>query len=304
MTIEQFQKQLIEEIEKAVAEFQKQIPAMERQSLDRLLLIIKDLEIRNGRILNNVANLKLIGKIKQELRDAVLSPKYVAAVKEFIAAFDVVAAIQDKYFKTNFTDRIPKQMLDQLQEQAKQSVLDHLIGRGFDANVVLELEDVLRKNITTGGSYRELAMQIQEFLVSTGKDNLTKYSKLANIANTLTIDSINQFSAQYHQIIQEDLGLQWFMYVGSNITTTRSFCEHLTKKRYIHISELPKILQGEIDGVQVKINPKTGLWYGAIEGTNAANFRTNRGGYRCGHQCIAVSELLVPLEIRKKFANK
>jgi hypothetical protein len=91
------------------------------------------------------------------------------------------------------------------------------------------------------------------------------------------------------------------MYVGSNLETTRDFCDHLTEKKYIHESELPDIVAGKIDGYQCPLNPKTKLWAGAIAGTTVDNFIVYRGGWNCGHQLMPVNEAAVPENIRNKF---
>lgn len=102
----------------------------------------------------------------------------------------------------------------------------------------------------------------------------------------------------------DDLGLEWFEYVGSNIETTREFCEHLTEKRYIHKSEIKTILKGEIDGHQCAMNERTGLPKGMIEGTTEQNFQVNCGGWNCRHQLVPVAKEAVPKEIRAKFEER
>jgi hypothetical protein len=96
------------------------------------------------------------------------------------------------------------------------------------------------------------------------------------------------------------------MYVGSNIETTREFCEVLTKKKWIHKSEIPTILQGKIempDGevVEVAIYDKTGLPKGMIADTTPENFQCNCGGWNCRHQLLPVADAMVPAAIRAKF---
>jgi hypothetical protein len=91
------------------------------------------------------------------------------------------------------------------------------------------------------------------------------------------------------------------MYTGSNKETTREFCEQLTRKKFIHKSEIPEILKGRIDEYQCAIYEKTGLPYGMIEGTTPENFQCNCGGWNCRHQLVPVHELAVPANIRAKF---
>lgn len=299
MTQQQYQERLLKMLEDAQKKFLDQIPAIEKKVYERLTLLIKDLEIKNGIILNTTDNIRRIGKIRSEIQNAVLAPEYLKAVQEFIDVYDKIAAIQKQYFTSNFGTIPNPARLNEIQKLAKDAVIDNLTSRGLDAEIIMEVEDLLRRNITTGGSYAQMATQLQEFIL--GRGVVAHPGKLMNFATTTAIDAINQFSSQYHEIVAKDLGLVWRMYVGSNLETTREFCEHLTKKKYVHESELPEILKGEIDGHQVKINPKTKLWYGAIEGTNISNLPINKGGYRCGHQFIAVANAVVPKQIRDKF---
>jgi hypothetical protein len=122
---------------------------------------------------------------------------------------------------------------------------------------------------------------------------------LSKYAKTYARDAINDFMGQRNRIIDADLGTEWYMYVGSNLTTTREFCEHLTKKKYVHKSEIPTILEGDIDGHQCEIYDKTGLPHGLIDGTDPDNFIIYRGGWNCGHQLIPVAEEAVPDDVRK-----
>ncbi|MBK7885129.1 MAG: hypothetical protein IPJ81_16090 [Chitinophagaceae bacterium] len=143
---------------------------------------------------------------------------------------------------------------------------------------------------------------MQNYLIDneTGEGQLQKYTK------QITTDALNQYSGQYTQIVSSDLDFEWFRYSGSNIETTRPFCLACTKKKFIHISEIPQLLKGnfpefrEFDGV---INEKTGLPAGLIAGTDVSNFMINRGGYNCAHQLRPVSEDLVPKEYLAKIKS-
>lgn len=127
--------------------------------------------------------------------------------------------------------------------------------------------------------------------------SLTKY------ARQIATDSVNQFNASYNQKVSDDLGLTWFQYVGSLLTTSREFCIEMTKKRYFHISEVEEMLKGNIGDVHVHINPKTKLPDGFIEGTTKQSFFINRAGYMCGHQIFPVPMAAVPADIRAKFSG-
>lgn len=109
------------------------------------------------------------------------------------------------------------------------------------------------------------------------------------------------FTGQNNKLLTDDLDTEWFMYTGSNIETTREFCQHLTEKKYIHRSEIPTILTGKIDEHQCAIYEKTGLPYGMIEGTTPENFQVNCGGWNCRHQLVPVADAVVPSDVRRRF---
>lgn len=297
MTLSEYQNRLIEEIQKAIDDFNQKIPKKQQALFGEVLQIVKDLEIKNGQFINTTANLKKLAELQSRLKNTVFDGAFKKMLQDFVDAFSKVAMIQQKYFKALNPDWKPDEVYQLFTKLAKDAVVKAM-QQQIDQKFISMVEEILRQNITTGGSYQDLVRQMQEVILtgSTGHPGI-----LSNLADTITTNALNQFSANYTQMVAKDLGLEWFMYVGSNKATTREFCEFLTEKKYVHISQLPEILKGKIDGHQVKINPKTKLWYGAIDGTNESNFQTNRGGHKCGHQFIPVAAAVVPMEIRNKI---
>ncbi|MFV0390746.1 MAG: hypothetical protein ACK5KP_02500 [Paludibacteraceae bacterium] len=175
-----------------------------------------------------------------------------------------------------------------------------LTGTGIDANVTNKLNDILLRSITSGGMYAGLVKDMSDFLTTTenGDGALKRY------AQTWTNTSLNQFAGQNNKLMTDDLGLEWFMYVGSNKETTREFCDHLNAKKYIHKSEIPEVVKGHIDGHECEIYEKTGLPKGMIAGTNADNFQVNCGGWNCGHKLVPVAMEAVPKGVIDKFIYK
>jgi hypothetical protein len=123
-------------------------------------------------------------------------------------------------------------------------------------------------------------------------------------AKMITTDSLNQYAANYTKIVTEDLGLEYFVWAGALVENSRDLCKELVHKKFIHKSEIPDILSGKIGGKKIPTNPKTGLPYGMIPGTDEDNFMVNRGGYQCNHLPAPVSKFRVPKDIREKFEKK
>ncbi len=285
-------EQILKLIQSSIDDFNAGIPGIQKKLYSDLVKELQKLETREGNILSNVNNLKLIGSIRNKLEKIILNDQYIKQVENYIKAFDLVTALQIEYFQQFNKKFYPAKTLKIVREISIEATLNSLTEAGINANVLDPVHDLLRVNITSGGNYPDLLGSLQDKIMGNEKElgGLLKYSK------QITTDALNQYSANYHKTVAEDLGLEWYRYVGSNLTTTREFCEFLTKKDYVHKSELPAIIEGLIDGHQCAIYKKTGLPYGMVPGTNVSNFQTFRGGFNCGHQAFAVPTSAVPAE--------
>lgn len=257
----------------------------------------------DGKIRPTVKNLSILSSIKAKINRIVLTDEYKQEVKEFAKSFNDVTKLQNEYWKSLESTFKPRPLLKEIRKQAIIDVVGKLTEAGIGANVSDRIIDILRTNITTGGSYKELTSQLRDGLLNTEqKGYLDKYAK------QVTVDSLNQYNAQYTQVVTSDLAYTWFKYDNTDIDSTRPFCDAMTDQPYFHISQVPAILRAENlyytdkNGAEkkVQLNPKTGLPFGMIPGTNAENFFIRRGGYNCGHQIRPVAERQVPLNVKEK----
>lgn len=277
--------------------FEKKIPSLQRKLYKEILNEIKRLDTSGDSLKVTVKNLAILTSIKGKVNRLVLNKSYQKEVKEFIKTFNSVYKLQTDYWQSIETKFKPRPLLKAVRNQAIQDTWAQLTTQGISQNVGDAIINILRVNITSGGSYASLTEQLRESLLNTGqgKGILDRYLK------QVTSDSINQFNRQYTRIVSNDLGYVWYRYMNTDIETTRCFCDAMTDKGYFHISEVPDLLKGEgliCDGEKVKIYPKTKLPYGMIEGTNADNFFIRAGGYNCRHSIQPVAERQVPQNIR------
>lgn len=297
-------KDILKEIKNAVTAFNDSIPAAQKAMYQEIASELKRLDTDGDRIKATVANLKKVTSIKNKMLKLILTDKYMANVKDFVGAYNDITKLQHEYWAATEESFKPSPLLREIKNQAIGDTVRDLTEAGIGENIAGSITKILKTNITTGGSYKKLQAELLESLTDTEKSDglLTKYAK------QVTNDSINQFNAQYTHAIGDDLGYEWFAYQGTDIKTTRPFCNAMTDFRYFHISEIPRLLRAEDlyyvdkDGKRTKVPlyPRTGLPQGMIEGTNAANFFIRRGGHRCGHQIRPVSEGRVPADIRNR----
>lgn len=281
--------ELIETIDTSIADFNKALPGIQNEILDSILGFTKQLTLPAKSIKDQVENLKILGKIKSKIHELVLTPEYSESIKAFVKSFDTISTLQNKYFNSIADEFTPNKLLKEIKLSYVDYTIDSLTEAGIDV-VSSKIEELLLRNITSGGSYASMVKEVSGYL--TGENGaLVKYSR------QITTDALNQYSASYTKAVTDDLGLKWFRYVGSNIKTTRPFCLAATQKDFFHISELPEMSRGVIDGRQVSTA-------GMIPGTNAKNIQVLRGGWNCQHQLYPVSEFAVPKEIRIAAYNK
>jgi hypothetical protein len=295
--LEQNVKDILKTIDDAIDGFQGAMPAVQKQLFNELQPLIKELGIKNGKILNDVTNLKLIGEIQNKLKKIITTSQYKDQVQKFIDSFSLVSSLQLNYFKQFNQKYTPNKTLPIVKQLAIESTINDLLGEGMNNNILDPIKSILNQNITTGGSYADFNEQLRDWIIGNDKaeGNILKYTK------QITGDAIRHYSRQYNAIIAQDLNFNWNQYVGSLRTTSREFCIYLTEKRWVHNSELPIIIAGDIDGHECKLSKVTGLPIGMMPGTNADNFKINCGGYECHHSYWPVPDSSVPKEILVKF---
>lgn len=110
---------IISTIDDSISSFNKSIPAAQRKMLDEVLLLVKELDISSdGTIKNNVTNLKIIGRIRGKLEEAVLNKKYLKDVQKFARSFDEIASLQNAYFKSLEKSFKPDSLMQEISKQA------------------------------------------------------------------------------------------------------------------------------------------------------------------------------------------
>ena len=300
---------VISQIDGASASFDSVVTKTEKKIFDSAVALIQKLDVdkTTGQIKQTTANLKLLSDIKARLAQIATKDKaYLQGVKDLAKMFDVIYKQQAAFYSTNFAQKTlndkAKAKYEAMKRVAVETTIDGLTGAGLQSNVLDPLSKTLLRAVTSGAKYSDLIDELRKQLTSLDADN---QSDLAKYAKTYATTALTQYAGQNNRLFTDDLGAVWFRYVGSEIETTREFCHHLTAKEYIHISEFPDILKGRIeyDGEvhQCKMNPKTGLPYGLIDGTTTDNFQVNVGGWNCRHQLVPIAKEAVPKDIRAKF---
>jgi len=293
-------QELIDTIDESIKQWDNAIPGMEKDFFANVMRLVKKLELSGDDIKKTVSNLRLMNRIKGELDSALYTKRYLKEVESFIKYFDEVEKIQSEYFTESFDKFSKPNIWNEIKRQTIEDVVASLTEADISTLVIQPVSDLIRDDVMNGSSWSNMVKSLEKLIESrSGLD-----SPLKRYSSQIVTDAINQYAAQYNNTITDDLGLQWFQYVGSLVKHSRPFCRSLVAKRWVNVAEFSQIVKGNIDGKQVPRNPRTGLPDGMIPGTNAQTLKTYRGGYRCNHLFIAVDESVVPESVKKAFAEK
>lgn len=299
-------QEVFSKIDEGIITFNEAVIKIQEKIYRKLLLFQKELVITNGTIVNSAKNIKLLSTLKSEMEAIIFDDTdFQNSINEFAKLYDVVTKLNNDYFKALESKFSPPKIIEAVKQQSVSLVIDSLSEVGLSANFINPVREIINTYVTTGGSYTKLAGELDNFINGYESDagkvdgQMTRYTKL------IATDAINQYTATINELTSADLGWNWYKYVGSNIKTTRTFCEALTKKKYYHRSELPQIIKGnftEFKQMKGEIYDKTGLPQGMYDDTNTSNFQVYRGGYNCGHQAYPIPDSSVPENLRKQFA--
>lgn len=294
---------ILKQVDSSLATFDSAALKAQKKLMEQVMMLSKELDHdpATGAIKTTISNLQKIAKIKATIAKIVCDDQYKDAVTKLCEDFEKVYQKQASFYKNTFEagtigeTAAKKQKL--LRQLAVQNTIEGLTGAGIQTQITDKLADMLTRSVTSGARWTDMVAEMKAYLDPDGDGT----GAFAKYAKTYATTAMGQFTGQNNKLMTDALDTEWYMYVGSEIETTREFCQHLTHKRYIHVSEIPTILSGNIDGHQCAMYKKTNLPQGMIEGTTPDNFQVNVGGWNCRHQLLPVSEEAVPADIRAKF---
>ena len=258
-----------------VAESQKKIY---RQLLDLLSSLDIDPE---GNIKTTKANFSRLNQIVDSLQDKIFDGKYEEALSAFSDDFNKTASQSDNYFNESDFDFKEKPIYKELVKQAQSNVLEMLGRNGIDVNFLQPIKNILNQSVTTGIKFSDAVDQLNLFI----KGSPERLGRLESYVKQIATDSLFQFDSSYMKKLGEDVGAEWWRYVGGTIATTRPFCIQQTEKEWFTTEEVEELANRQ--------------WAGKIPGTTASSIFSLRGGYNCRHTWIPVSEALVPRTIKE-----
>lgn len=279
-------QQLAEEIENlivaSVEDFAREVERLQGMIYNRILTIVKDLELdRDGFILQNAGNRRILYEAQALIDELLPGQEFTALVSNSALVIPQVEQLNSEYFHGISEGFNPnRNFLRVLQNQTIETIESTLLQDGLTAAIKLPLKDILNQNINTGGSFSGMLQQVRNFIQ--GDENLD--GRLLSYSRGILRDTLFNYSRAFQQAITADLKLEYYMYAGGVIDKTRPFCLERTGNFY-HESEIKEWASQE--------------WQGKRAGTTESSIFIYCGGYNCAHSLVPVEKSIVPKEQRK-----
>jgi len=290
-------EKLIKAVDGSIDEFEEALPFIEKDIANKVEILIGKLDTKGGKIRPTVKNLRLLKDLRKEIQKILNTGKYNLAFENLEKNLGVITEANQNYFSNMVSDFTAPEVLKEVRAVTLLELSESLKGSGINTNVVDGMLDIIKNDIYGSASFYDLNKSLRDFIISSPETD----GRLARWSKQVVTDTMHQYSATYQQIVTDDLGLEWYEYVGGLVADSRCICEKLVKKRFIHQSEIPQILKGNVDGQHCEIYKKTGLPQGMILGTDVSNFQILRGGYSCRHLMPSISKERVSKDIRMKL---
>jgi hypothetical protein len=245
---------------------------IQQEILTEVIVLLETLDRKGDLILLNEANILRIEQIGNRLSEIVFDTEYTDALTGFAKEFNTQGVLNREILSQIAGKEVLQSDIFQSILRKSQADAISLLNRdAVQANFVDPMKQILTESVSSGTTFRQAVSSLKDYIQGTEEldGSLERYVK------QVARDGFNIADRRYTQVISEDLGFEWFRYVGGKVEDTRQFC----------LDRMGKIFHKSTIEGWAKLE-----WQGKFRGTTAQNIFSVLGGYNCMHALIAVSE--------------
>ena len=273
-----------------------QTSALKTQALiwKRIEPILQEMDVdSSGNISQTEGNIRRIAVISEELKKVLAGSEYKEAVRSFLSSIDEGVQLTDEIARTFEKSFEPSEIQRQLVNISKQNAINTFFGAGLDARFTQPFLEQLTSNIAARAPLREAVNALKGVVTGTDANDGRLLANIKTTASTAQAIADRSYSAA----VNEELGIQWYEYLGGEIPTTRPFCEH-REGQIFHKKEIEAWGDGKNSAGIRDITD--GTWAGRIDGTDSRSIFTFVGGWNCRHYLVPVPDNKVPATIKAR----
>lgn len=293
-SFEELVKNKIKLLENVPEELATAAERAQRDAWRKLGPLLAEMDVdADGNIAQTEDNVRRIGLITEELNKVLAGGEYKDAVQSFLGSIDEGIQLTDDIAKKIDSTFEPNNVQKQLLNISKQNAINAFFGSGLRERVTQPFLEQLTANVAARAPLREAVKALQGVIEGT---DTTDGRLLANVRTTAgTAQAIADRS--YAAAVNEELGIEYFQYLGGEIATTRPFCEH-REGEIFHRKEIEAWGDGENSAGINDI--RNGTWDGRIDGTDSRSIFTFVGGWNCRHYLVPVIAQRVPASVKAR----
>jgi len=259
--------------------FNKRVIDSQKEIFAELLELLDKLDKSNGEIIISAKNLEIIDDILEKLQGVVNQSEYVSAVRDFAKEFDQQGKITQEYFEKAFDRTEFTKLQEAVLKAKKREAVELLVGGNLDGALYSPIRKILTNSVSSGSSLKDTIAGLR--LVIEGGDS--RLGTLDRYTKQIAYDAMATADRAYTNAIADEIGAEWYKYVGGIIRDTREFCES-RNGNYYHRKEV------EEWGLLKE-------WDGKAKGTNDKTIFILAGGYNCQHSILPVLMSSVPPDV-------
>jgi hypothetical protein len=287
-------KQKIKLLENVPEEIATAAERAQREAWRKIAPLLAEMDVdANGNIAQTEDNIRRIGGITEELNKVLAGGEYKAAVQSFLASIDEGVQLTDDIAKKIDNSFKPDNVQKQLLNISKQNAINAFFGSGLRERVTQPFLEQLTANVAARAPLREATKALQGVIEGTDSTDGRLLANVRTTANTAQAIADRSYAAA----VNEELGIEYFQYLGGEIPTTRSFCEH-REGQIFHRKEIEAWGDGKNSGGINDI--RNGTWDGRIDGTDSRSIFTFVGGWNCRHYLVPVIKQKVPATVQAR----
>ena len=285
-TLAEIIKEKSDRLDSVPTAFNKRVIDSQKEIFAELLELLDKLDKNNGEIIISAKNLDIIDDILEKLQGVVNQSEYVGAVRDFAKEFDQQGKITQEYFEKAFDRTEFTKLQEAVLKAKKREAVELLVGGNLDGALYSPIRKILTNSVSSGSSLKDTIAGLRN--VIEGGDS--RLGTLDRYTKQIAYDAMATADRAYTNAIADEIGAEWYRYVGGEIKDTREFC-HTRNGNYYHRKEV------ESWGLLKE-------WDGKAKGTNPNTIFILAGGYNCQHSILPVLKSSVPKDvIERNIAN-
>lgn len=279
-------RKIEETILREVGLFGQEVILVQKRLYSDFLSLVNQLELDSGGyVKQTAANRSILNRAEVTFNNSISTSGYQDAINRALGTINKLDAVNIAYFESiDSAFKLNRQFLTSLQNSTISTLENLILNDGLNSQIRTPLLQILNQNVNSGGSYAGMVKQVQDYII--GGDN---EGKLLRYSKQIVRDSLFQYSRAYQEAVTNDLGLDWYMYEGGLMQTSRPFCIERAGHFY-HRKEIESWASLQ--------------WAGKIAETTESSIFVFVGGHQCAHSLIPVHVSIVPKEDLERYEQE